>query len=106
MHMPRHVRVLAVCALSAAAPAQSSNPFSGDVLAAEAGSKVFRANCESCHGSEGHAGAAPDLTRGTLLSDQDADLFRTISTGLPGTDMPDWSKRLATDEIWRVVTFL
>ncbi len=82
---------------------QSSNPFAGDAKAAEAGRADFRRHCSSCHGRQAEGGRAPGLPRGTAT---DADLFRIISTGIPGTEMGSYDKRLSGDEIWRVVAFI
>ena len=38
--------------------------------------------------------------------DQDADLFRVISNGVPGTEMTAYGERLSPDNIWRIVAFI
>lgn len=83
--------------------AQSPNPFADDPKAAEAGFASFGRHCSSCHGPRAEGGRAPALPRGSAT---DADLFRIISTGIPGTEMGSYDKRLPADAIWRVVAFL
>lgn len=54
------------------------------------GASLFRANCSPCHGlNAAGGGRGPDLTQGRWLhGGTDDDLFRTISQGVPGTEMP------------------
>jgi len=89
------------------------NPFAGSTQAAAEGQKLFSVSCVSCHGKsgEGAQGQAegmrpPDLTRGVFKAGrQDEDLFRVISEGVRGTEMPSF-KSLGTDQIWRLVVFI
>jgi mono/diheme cytochrome c family protein len=64
------------------------------------------AECVFCHGVAARGGTrGPDLTTGTRShGGSDADLAKTISTGVPGTAMPP--NKLTTDEIWQIVTYL
>src|SRR5207248_10007732 len=82
----------------------TANPFAGDKKAAEAGMATFRRHCSSCHGKQAEGGRAPDLT-GRWVSDRDADLFHTISTGVPGAEMEAYGERLSPEDIWQIVTF-
>ena len=87
------------------------------------GRELYRYACASCHGSRGNglgpsaAGLDPlprDFTRalykwrhtesGSLP--QDADIFRTITKGVPGTTMPAWGKLLSEQERWDLVEHL
>lgn len=92
----------------------------------EAGRRVFFQRCAPCHGvrgaGDGHA--APyldprprDFTtavfklRSTSTGEfpTDADLFRTVSRGVPGTAMPAWGEgtfRLSELERWQAVYFV
>jgi putative heme-binding domain-containing protein len=73
----------------------------------EAGAAIFQKHCGSCHGKGGHGGRAPDLTRSALISsDQDEDIFRTISKGVEGTEMEAYGERLGAEDIRRVIAFL
>lgn len=99
-------------ALAAALDAQDQNPFASDPKAAEAGKSHFRINCALCHGLGAHGrGRGPDLTRARKKhGNTDADMFRTIHDGVPGTDMPAAMGSIGVEmkdqEIWQVITYL
>jgi len=101
-----------VFVLMAAAKAQDRNPFANDPAAAEAGKYHFRINCALCHGLGAHGGGrGPDLTRANKKhGNTDAELFRTIHDGVPGTDMPaalgSIGVEMKDQEIWQVITYL
>ncbi len=90
-----------------------TNPFAGNAQAADDGHKLFLQSCAPCHGRDGTGGQGqaegmrpPDLTRGVFKAGkQDADLFRVISSGVKGTEMPSFSS-LGSEQIWRLVTFV
>ncbi|MBL6931810.1 MAG: c-type cytochrome [Rhodospirillales bacterium] len=94
----------------------------GDV---ENGEKIYMKRCVWCHGEEGEGdGPAGDLlvppprdfTSGlykikTSPFDEDfpndADIFRMISDGMPGTDMPAWKDILKDEQDrWDLVAYL
>jgi len=81
------------------------NPFTAPEDQA-AGAKLFRAQCASCHGSNGRGTTAgPDLTSGTLRrGSSDEAVFQTISKGSPGTAMPAFN--FNGERIWQLVTHL
>ena len=88
------------------APAMVKNPYAGDKQAAEEGERIFKNNCASCHGEEGSGGICPSLKDDVWkYGNTDSDLFLTISKGRPG-GMPDWSNKLGTDNIWKVITYI
>jgi len=86
------------------------------------GKAVYEKKCMLCHGEKGD-GAGPgasqfeprprDFTKGkfkirTSVSGQaptDADLFRIISDGMPGTSMPGW-KVLPEKDRWSLVAYI
>jgi alcohol dehydrogenase (cytochrome c) len=73
-----------------------------DVLTGRA---LFRANCESCHGSAARGGSAPalvgrDLTHGA----SDWAIFRSIRDGIAGTPMQ--AHDYPADETWKLVAYL
>jgi putative heme-binding domain-containing protein len=90
-----------------------TNPFSGNAQAVADGRKLFAQSCAPCHGRDGTGGQGqaegmrpPDLTRGVFKAGkQDSDLFRVISQGVRGTEMPSFSS-LGNEQIWRLVTFV
>jgi cytochrome c oxidase cbb3-type subunit III len=100
-----------VCAFGAKTqlPAQSSqlkNPVAGDTAAIKEGSSLFRANCSPCHGFNARGGGrGPDLTSGAWThGGSDAELFRTISQGVSGTEMP--ANAFEDSEIWALIAYL
>lgn len=54
------------------------------------GASLFRGNCSPCHGLDAAGGGrGPDLTLGRWIhGGTDEDLFRTITQGVAGTEMP------------------
>jgi mono/diheme cytochrome c family protein len=92
--------------------ANLANPFGAD--AAIAGAAVFKNNCESCHGRQGHgdgpAGTAlaPAPKNLALLQTLVGDdyLFWRISVGKDGTAMIAWKDVLTEEQIWQLVAFI
>jgi cytochrome c oxidase cbb3-type subunit III len=96
-----------------AARAQDKNPFASDPNAAKLGESQFRANCAFCHGLGARGGGrGPDLTRAQKRhGNADADLYRTINEGVPGTAMPpngatQQGVGMTEDEIWQVISYI
>ena len=93
--------------------AQDKNPFARDPQAAKMGESQFRANCAFCHGLGARGGGrGPDLTRAQKRhGNADADLFRTINEGVPGTAMPpngatQQGVGMTEAEIWQVIAYI
>ncbi len=92
--------------------AGKTNPLGAD--AATAGADVFKTNCQTCHGPQGHgdgpAGAALDPQPKNLaeLQTQATDdyLFWRIRAGKEGTSMVAWKGILTDEQIWQVVSFI
>jgi high-affinity iron transporter len=92
--------------------AGQTNPLGAD--AAAAGAEVFKTNCESCHGPQGHgdgpAGAALDPAPKNLADLQatagDDYLYWRINTGKEGTGMVAWKGVLTDEQIWQTVSFI
>jgi cytochrome c oxidase cbb3-type subunit 3 len=90
-----------------------TNPFAGNAQAVADGSKLFAQSCAPCHGRDGTGGQGqaegmrpPDLTRGVFKAGrQDSDLFRVVSQGVRGTEMPSFAS-LGNEQIWRLITFV
>ena len=82
--------------------------------AATEGGKIFKTNCEACHGPQGHgdgpAGAVLDPQPKNLADLQvatwDDYLFWRISTGKEGTSMVAWKGILTDEQIWQTVAFI
>jgi mono/diheme cytochrome c family protein len=89
-----------------------TNPLGAD--AASTGAAVFKTNCETCHGPQGHgdgpAGVALDPAPKNLaeLQTQAGDdyLFWRINTGKEGTSMVPWKGVLTEEQIWQVIAFI
>jgi mono/diheme cytochrome c family protein len=89
-----------------------TNPFGSE--AANQGAEIFRTNCETCHGPQGHgdgpAGQALDPKPKDLSELQkiatDDYLFWRISEGKEGTSMVAWKGILSDEQIWQVVSFI
>src|SRR5713226_8170611 len=95
------------------ARAQDKNPLAKDPNAAKLGEFEFRANCAFCHGLGARGGGrGPDLTRARKKhGNADADLFRTINEGVPGTAMPQNGATqqgvgMTEQEIWQVISYI
>lgn len=106
------ILLVPVLALTAAF-AQDKNPLANDSNAAKLGEFEFRANCAFCHGLGARGGGrGPDLTRAQKKhGNSDADLFRTISEGVPGTAMPpngatQQGVGMTEEEIWQVISYI
>jgi putative heme-binding domain-containing protein len=105
--------VLAFIAATVALRAQDKNPLAGDAKAAKLGEFQFRSNCAFCHGLGARGGGrGPDLTRAQKRhGNSDADLFRTINEGVPGTAMPpngatQQGVGMTEEEIWQVISYI
>jgi mono/diheme cytochrome c family protein len=92
--------------------AGATNPLGAE--AASEGAKVFSANCELCHGAQGHgdgvAGQSLEPKPKNLATLQatvgDDFLFWRIHEGKPGTAMVAWNGILTDEQIWQVVSFI
>ncbi len=92
--------------------AGQTNPLGAD--AAAAGAEVFKTNCESCHGPQGHgdgpAGAALDPQPKNLaeFAPQVGDdyLYWRVNTGKEGTAMVAWKGVLTDEQIWQAIAFV
>lgn len=77
-----------------------------DGAAVTEGSSLFRANCSPCHGLNARGGGrGPDLTSGRWAhGSTDSEIFRTISQGVPGTEMP--ANGFEDSEIQAIIAYL
>jgi len=100
-------------------PLAWAEPPASDV---SAGKAAYTQQCSRCHGDHGRGDGVDakrfyprprDLTLGVYkfrstasgTPPTDEDLFRTITNGLPGTNMPDW-KHLDEATRWQLVYYL
>jgi cytochrome c oxidase cbb3-type subunit III len=95
------------CAVSAKAEEQPiTNPVAGNKAAIQEGASLFRANCSPCHGLNASGGGrGPDLSANRWTHGaRDADIFHTITQGVPGTEMP--ANGFEDSEIWAIIAYL
>ena len=100
--------VILVVKGSLAQQGEATNPFQGNAPAIDQGLQLFRLSCASCHGLNAKGLRGPDLTTGQFArGSTDAQLFRTVMQGIPGTDMPGAQYSDATpDQVWAVIAYL
>jgi putative heme-binding domain-containing protein len=84
------VALIVALLLAGATVAFAQNRLTRGPQAAKAGEYQFRINCALCHGLGARGGGrGPDLTRAVKKHARtDAEMFQTISNGIPGTAMP------------------
>ena len=86
--------------------AVTSNPLAGNAAATTEGASLFRGNCSPCHGLNAAGGSrGPNLSSNHWAhGSSDADIFRTITHGVPGTQMP--ANDLEDSEVWSIIAYL
>lgn len=82
----------------------TTNAFNTDADVQQGGA-LFQLHCSYCHGAHGEGGRGADLTAGIYrMGGKDPELFATIRSGIPGTEMP--AVRVNDDDVWRLVGFV
>ena len=83
------------------------NPHEGSESARKIGSQLYISyNCIDCHGADGSGAMAPSLADGRWhFGGTAAEVFESIYQGRPD-GMPAWGGRIATDQIWTLVTYV
>ncbi len=100
----KHLGILLPLAVCALAQQPDRNPFTKFEDIAE-GRRLYRLDCINCHGMDGKTG------RGTRLASKfrrhgssDREMFRTISDGIAGTEMPGlWRDG---ESVWKILAFV
>jgi putative heme-binding domain-containing protein len=83
-----------------------TNPLQGNPTALKQGQNIYRGRCAVCHGIDAKGFRGSDLTTGDWVhGGSDAQIFKTIQTGVPGTEMPGHGN-MSDEEIWMVITYL
>ena len=90
------------------------NPFPPTPESLESGATTYVQVCQACHGVEGRgdgpAGVALDPPPADLVVHvplhAEADLFRFIRDGIPGTGMAPLRDSLSEQQIWHVVNYI
>jgi len=86
---------------------QAINPMTADPSAVSEGRNLYNTMCQSCHGAAGQGtDRGPAFASGAFAhGSTDADLFRSIRSGIPGTQMAGFPG-LSDADTWRLVTYL
>jgi mono/diheme cytochrome c family protein len=108
------VALLALFTLSVPAHAQTpptKNPFASDTKAIAEGKGVFEGVCAGyCHATEKISrpgGRAPSLFDCEWKHGaDDAAVFKTLSVGVPKTEMIGFKGRLPDDMLWKIIAYV
>lgn len=84
----------------------TKNPLDGNAAAIRDGMGIYRARCADCHGMDARGIRAPDLSQVWASGRTDDGLFRTLRTGVPGSEMPFVGARTSDDNVWRILAYL
>ena len=97
---------LTAAALVAQQPNNARNPLGADPAAVAAGQQVYNGTCQACHAPAGQGDRGPALNTPTLAhGNSDAELFRTIRSGIPNSQMAPYA--LLTDtQMWQLVSYI
>jgi mono/diheme cytochrome c family protein len=84
------------------------NAFEADPDAIQRGLELFNERCSFCHGTRGRGAKGPCLSCGRFLyrGGSNAQLFATISGGIPGGQMGAFAASMSGEDIWRIIAFL
>ena len=83
------------------------NPYEGNPDAILAGMGGFRQRCADCHGTDARGVRGPDITQIWSSGRTDQGLFKTIRSGVSGTEMPAFPPPRTSDrEIWQMLAYL
>ena len=96
--------VLLLVGTTVLAAREARNPYTSPEDVA-AGGRIYRSHCAGCHGLDGTGGRAPDLTGGEYrFGSSEADLYKNIAEGIPGTEMP--GVFFDGKQVWQMVAFV
>jgi len=81
--------------------------FADDPEAIRTGMGVYRLRCADCHGTDARGVRGPDLTQLWAAGRTDEGIFRTITEGIPGTNMRAVDRvRTRDSEVWQIIAYL
>jgi putative heme-binding domain-containing protein len=84
-----------------------THAFADDPGAIRVGMGVFRLRCADCHGTDARGVRGPDLTQLWAAGRTDEGIFRTITEGIPGTNMQAIDRvRTRDSEVWQIIAYL
>lgn len=87
-------------------PKAATNPLQGNPTVLKQGQNIYRGRCAVCHGIDAKGFRGSDLTTGDWVhGGTDAQIFKTIRAGVPGTEMPP-HLNMSEEEIWMVISYL
>lgn len=85
----------------------ATHAFADDSEAIRVGMGVFRLRCADCHGTDARGVRGPDLTQLWAVGRTDEGIFRTITEGIPGTNMRAIDRvRTRDSEVWQIIAYL
>jgi len=79
------------------------SPFQDNKAILPEGKAVYDKECAQCHGADLTGNIGPSLAD---IDKSDADLFKSIYSGIPAGGMPAFGDNLGKDRVWRVVTYV
>lgn len=107
--VPAALLIAAVAVFAAVATEAQTvgvNPLAGDAAAIAQGKNIYRGRCGVCHGIDAKGYRGSDLTTGDWVhGGSDAQIFKTIFEGVPGTEMPG-NSTMSDEEVWMVMAYL
>jgi len=85
-----------------------TNPYEGNLEAIDEGRELFSERCSFCHGTLGRGAKGPCLSCGHYYyrGGTNAQLFATITAGIPGGQMGAFASSLTGEQIWKIIAFL
>ena len=87
--------------------APTTNPLEGNPDAILAGMGGYRVRCADCHGLDGRGVRGPDITQVWSSGRTDEGLFKTIRSGVPGSEMPAFAAPRTSDrDLWQMLAYL
>jgi len=84
-----------------------NNPLEGNPDAILAGMGGYRVRCADCHGLDGRGVRGPDITQVWNAGRTDEGLFKTIRSGVAGSEMPAFAAPRTSDrDLWQMLAYL
>src|SRR5262245_56904126 len=107
-------------AIPVSASTDLANPVVPDDTSIERGKSIYEARCLACHGAAGagtdaqvaaqdpshqHA-TSTDIRTKNVSAQRDGDLYHSMTSGVPGTDMPACDTALSDQDRWDLVNYV
>ena len=90
-------------AAQAAVAGDLKNPYRDNKAILPEGKAIYGKECAQCHGADLAGNIGPSLAD---IDKSDADLFKSIYSGIPAGGMPAFGDSLGKDRVWQVVTYV